>query len=176
MRNYPVSCNIPCTQNILLFLFAEWKLYKDEDYSKCEVCKINRRGYPYGFFRCNFNLHNKCASLPLTLESEVHDHPLTRIWKLMKFTCDLCGKAMCPFFVPNAISVFIKLVLLLIYASQSYTSQPPPPSHLFFSWSTSIWFLILSNLCSKSRHRLRVLLLFELWLCCPPWLCYGRKK
>ena len=75
-----------------LILFAEWKLYKDEEYSKCEVCKINRRGYAYGCFRCNFNLHNKCASLPLTLESEVHDHPLTHIWKLMKFTCDLCGK------------------------------------------------------------------------------------
>ncbi|XP_075648601.1 uncharacterized protein LOC142619397 [Castanea sativa] len=75
-----------------LILFDESKFYEDEEYSKCKVCKEYREEYTYGCFRCNFNLHNKCAYLPLTLESEVHDHPLTRIWKFMKFTCDLCGK------------------------------------------------------------------------------------
>ncbi|XP_030934532.1 uncharacterized protein LOC115959982 isoform X2 [Quercus lobata] len=75
-----------------LILFDEWEIDEDKEYSKCEVCKEHRDEYAYGCFRCNFNLHTKCAFLPLTLESEVHDYPLTRIWKFMKFTCDLCGK------------------------------------------------------------------------------------
>ena len=79
-----------------LILFSECEFYEDEEYSKCEVCKECGAEYAYGCFRCNFNVHSKCASLPLTLESEieseVHGHPLVRIWKSMKFTCDLCGK------------------------------------------------------------------------------------
>ena len=110
-----------------LILFDEWEFDKDKKFSKCEVCKENRWEYTYGCFRCNFNLHTKCASLPLTLESEVHDHPLTHIWKLMKFAATFVAKkAICPFFVPSAVSVFIKLVLLLIYAkSKLYVTTTP---------------------------------------------------
>ena len=75
-----------------LILFAEWKRVCDKEYSKCEVCKEFLEEYTYGCSHCNFNLHSKCASLPLTIETEVHDHPLTRMWKSIKFTCDLCGK------------------------------------------------------------------------------------
>ena len=62
-----------------LILFNEMNFFKDKKYSKCEVCKQYRGQYTYGCSLCNFNLHNKCASLPLTIESEVHEHPLTRI-------------------------------------------------------------------------------------------------
>uniref|UniRef100_A0A2N9H754 DC1 domain-containing protein n=1 Tax=Fagus sylvatica TaxID=28930 RepID=A0A2N9H754_FAGSY len=41
---------------------------------------------------CDFNLHIRCADLPFTIESEVHNHPLTPFWKFEKFTCNLCGK------------------------------------------------------------------------------------
>ena len=75
-----------------LILFAEWKCVCDEEYSKCEVCKEFLEEYTYGCSHCNFNLHSKCATLPLTIETEVHNHPLTRMWKSIKFTCDLCGK------------------------------------------------------------------------------------
>ncbi|KAK7829581.1 hypothetical protein CFP56_028986 [Quercus suber] len=75
-----------------LILFAEWKRVCDKEYSKCEVCKEFLEEYTYGCSHCNFNLHSKCATLPLTIETEVHDHPLTRMWKSIKFTCDLCGK------------------------------------------------------------------------------------
>ncbi|XP_030958580.1 uncharacterized protein LOC115980479 [Quercus lobata] len=47
--------------------------------------------YTYRCYRCNFNLHVRCASLLPTLEAEFHDHPLTPIWKWITFTCDLCG-------------------------------------------------------------------------------------
>ncbi|KAK7828826.1 hypothetical protein CFP56_029900 [Quercus suber] len=42
----------------------------------------------------DFNLHITCASLLPTLEaeSELHDHPLIRIWKWITFTCNICGK------------------------------------------------------------------------------------
>ena len=69
-----------------LILFKEWKYYDNKEYSKCEVCKKYRAEYSYGCSDCNFNLHNRCASFPLTMETDVHDHPLSRIWKLDKFT------------------------------------------------------------------------------------------
>ncbi|XP_030936643.1 uncharacterized protein LOC115961878 [Quercus lobata] len=75
-----------------LILFNEMNFFKDKKYSKCKVCRQYRGQYTYGCSHCNFNIHNKCASLPLTIEFEVHEHPLTRIWRSMKFTCDLCGK------------------------------------------------------------------------------------
>ena len=75
-----------------LILFAQWKCVCDEEYSKCEVCKEFLKEYTYGCSHYNFNLHSKCASLQLTIKTEVHDHPLTRMWKSIKFTCDLCGK------------------------------------------------------------------------------------
>jgi hypothetical protein len=75
-----------------LILFEEWKYFYNKEYSKCEVCKKYIGQYSYGCSDCNFNLHNRCASLPLTMETGVHDHPLTCLWKLVKFTCDLCGK------------------------------------------------------------------------------------
>ena len=75
-----------------LILFKEWKYYDNKECSKCEVCKKYHVEYSYGFSDCNFNLHSRCASFPLTMETDIHDHPLSRIWKLDKFTCDLCGK------------------------------------------------------------------------------------
>ena len=57
--------------------------------SKCEICKEHHWEYIYRCYRCDFNLHVKCASLSPTLEAEFHDHPLTSIWKWIMFTCDL---------------------------------------------------------------------------------------
>ncbi|KAG6625199.1 hypothetical protein CIPAW_16G080000 [Carya illinoinensis] len=47
---------------------------------------------------CSFVVHPKCTSLPsieqpLTLETEIHDHPLTLMQKSFPFTCNACGKA-----------------------------------------------------------------------------------
>ena len=64
----------------------------DRDYSNCKVCNEYHTEYSYGCSCCNLNLHIICVSLPLTMESEVHHHPLIHIWKLDKFTWDLCGK------------------------------------------------------------------------------------
>lgn len=60
-------------------LFIELKYFGEEEYSKCKFYKEFCWEYTYDCSCCNFNLHNICASLPLTVKSEVHDHPLTRI-------------------------------------------------------------------------------------------------
>ena len=89
----PLVLHHPLHLTHALILFDYEKIYKDDKtYSKCIVCKQFRKEYIYRCSHCNFNLHNKCASLPPTMKVEVHDHPLTRIWKPMNFTCDLCGK------------------------------------------------------------------------------------
>ena len=91
----PLGLHHPLHPKHPLILFSPSRYAENdvEEYSKCEVCKEDRnQEYRYRCSRCDFNLHIRCADLPLTIESEVHDHPLTRIWKLVKFTCDLCGK------------------------------------------------------------------------------------
>ena len=63
-------------------------------YNKCVDCNEFRFQYIYHCSLCNFSIHSGC-SFRLTIKSAVHkdhDHSLTRIWKLMKFTCDFCGK------------------------------------------------------------------------------------
>ncbi|KAL4633513.1 hypothetical protein ACB092_04G127900 [Castanea dentata] len=87
----PRELHHPLHPKHAFILFDKWIYRDDHEYSKCEVCKEFRAEYTYGCSSCNFNIHNRCAPLPLTLEFEVHNHPLTCFWKLIKFTCDLCG-------------------------------------------------------------------------------------
>nr|XP_023878549.1 uncharacterized protein LOC111991006 [Quercus suber] len=74
-----------------LILFDEKTVYPEEkEKSRCQVCKESRNEYTYRCYRCDFNLHMKCAVLQL--EAEFHDHPLTPLGKSITFTCDICGK------------------------------------------------------------------------------------
>jgi hypothetical protein len=78
---------------------------------KCEGCNKEEhlRGFIYHCSHCNFSLESKCASLPLTVQAEIHqEHPLTLMRRSVSFTCEACGKegkgmfylcAMCPFLV-----------------------------------------------------------------------------
>ena len=80
-----------------LILFDPWRwaqavLGEDKQIYKCELCKEYKDVYTYRCSRCDFNLHITCASIPLIMEAEFHDHPLTPIWKSFTFTCDICGK------------------------------------------------------------------------------------
>nr|XP_023883350.1 uncharacterized protein LOC111995663 [Quercus suber] len=97
-----------------LILFDEKTHYpeqEDKEKTKCQVCNESRRQYTYRCYRCDFNLHATCASLPPTIRSsQVHHHPLTPFWKWMSFTCDLCAKevkgipnlcALCSYCVHN---------------------------------------------------------------------------
>uniref|UniRef100_A0A2N9IHF2 DC1 domain-containing protein n=1 Tax=Fagus sylvatica TaxID=28930 RepID=A0A2N9IHF2_FAGSY len=54
------------------------------------IKEVDYHQYSYGCSRCNFNIHIKCAVLPI--EAEFHDHPLTPFCKSITFTCDICGK------------------------------------------------------------------------------------
>ncbi|KAL0005959.1 hypothetical protein SO802_013520 [Lithocarpus litseifolius] len=79
-----------------LILFDEKTHYPEEEHkqkTKCQLCNESRRQYTYRCYRCDFNLHATCASLPPTIQSsQVHHHPLTPFWKWITFTCDLCAK------------------------------------------------------------------------------------
>jgi hypothetical protein len=60
---------------------------------KCENCnRSTARGFIYSCVDCNFNLDRRCASLPVTIQAETHDHPLTLMRRSVSFTCDACGK------------------------------------------------------------------------------------
>ncbi|KAK4595831.1 hypothetical protein RGQ29_014073 [Quercus rubra] len=83
-----------------LILFDEKTHYPEQEEeeehkqkTKCQLCNESRRQYTYRCYRCDFNLHATCASLPPTIQSsQVHHHPLTPFWKWMSFTCDLCAQ------------------------------------------------------------------------------------
>jgi hypothetical protein len=77
---------------------------------KCSGCsRENIWGLSYHCYDCNFSLESTCASLPLTVQTEIHrEHPLTLVRRSVSFTCDACGKegkgmfylcALCPFLV-----------------------------------------------------------------------------
>uniref|UniRef100_A0A7N2R0L8 Phorbol-ester/DAG-type domain-containing protein n=1 Tax=Quercus lobata TaxID=97700 RepID=A0A7N2R0L8_QUELO len=90
----PIGLHHPSHPNHPLIIFHMFT-YNDEEYenfSKCDVCGEKSSEYSYCCYRCNFNIHIRCSSLSLTIQTEVHDHQLTHIWKLLKFTCDFCGK------------------------------------------------------------------------------------
>uniref|UniRef100_A0A7N2MUR1 DC1 domain-containing protein n=2 Tax=Quercus lobata TaxID=97700 RepID=A0A7N2MUR1_QUELO len=93
----PLGLHHPSHPNHPLILFGINTYLQNKEefdkFSKCDVCGEKSSEYSYCCYRCNFNIHIKCSSLSLTIQTEVHDHQLTRsIWKLMKFTCDFCGK------------------------------------------------------------------------------------
>ncbi|XP_050274516.1 uncharacterized protein LOC126717165 [Quercus robur] len=93
----PLGLHHPSHPNHPLILF-DIKTYRDnheefDKFSKCDVCGEKSLEYTYCCYRCNFNIHINCSSLSLTIQTEVHDHQLTRsIWRLLNFTCDFCGK------------------------------------------------------------------------------------
>uniref|UniRef100_A0A2N9GZ36 DC1 domain-containing protein n=1 Tax=Fagus sylvatica TaxID=28930 RepID=A0A2N9GZ36_FAGSY len=89
----PLGLHHPLHPKHSLILFPKYNYASVKNYNKCEAYKEDGRWeYNYCCSSCDFNLHIKCANSPLSMESEVHDHPLTCFWKLVKFTCDLCGK------------------------------------------------------------------------------------
>ena len=85
----PLGLHHPSHPNHPLILFDQYT-YRDNNreeydkFSKCNVC--GEKSYEYGYccYRCNFNIHIRCSSLSLTIQTEVHDHQLTRIWNLLK--------------------------------------------------------------------------------------------
>ena len=125
-----------------LVLFPEWNYENNEEFSKCQVCEQFRNEYTYRCSCCNFNLHNRCASLPLTMTAEIHDHQLILLWRWIPFTCDFCGKKgdglpylcnLCGFWfhrscasLPHKVKVVRhKHLLNLIHSLQVHQSNSP---------------------------------------------------
>ena len=123
----PLGLHHPLHPKHPLILFPKWRYQKKEfpyEDGKCEVCKeVRYGGYRYCCSQCDFNLHIRCANLPLTIESEVHNHPLTPFWKFEKFTCNLCGKegsnvvrylcAPCHFWTHKSCASFLRRVKVI---------------------------------------------------------------
>ena len=54
-----------------LILFDEKTHYPEQEHkqkTKCQLCNESCRQYTYRSYRCDFNLHATCASLPPTIE------------------------------------------------------------------------------------------------------------
>jgi hypothetical protein len=50
----------------------------------------DKAGFIYYCSHCNFSLESKCASLPLTIQVEIHhEHQLTLFWRSVSFTCEV---------------------------------------------------------------------------------------
>ncbi|KAK7830740.1 hypothetical protein CFP56_028005 [Quercus suber] len=96
MKTREVDIVVGGASNQYLVLATVVKNAEGKEYgrfSKCDVCGEKSLEYSYCCYRCNFNIHIRCSSLSLTIQTEVHDPQLTHsIWKLMKFTCDFYGK------------------------------------------------------------------------------------
>jgi hypothetical protein len=76
----------------LLLIYEEYFLKRE---IKCEGCNREEElwGLIYHCSHCNFSLDTKCASLPLTVQAEIHhEHPLTLMRKSLSFTCCACGE------------------------------------------------------------------------------------
>jgi hypothetical protein len=58
----------------------------------CNGCNLPCRSFVYHCPICKFDLDIKCASLPLTIKAENHDHPWTLFQNSIPFTCNACGK------------------------------------------------------------------------------------
>ena len=58
----------------------------------CSCCNMTCKWFVYHCSLCKFDLDIKCASLPPTIGSEIHDHQLTLFGKSISFICDCCGK------------------------------------------------------------------------------------
>ena len=86
----PLGLHHPLHSLHPLILFDEKIGYLEKENSRCQVCNESRKEYTYRCYRCDFNLHIKCAVAQL--EAEFHNHPLTPFGKSITFTCDICGK------------------------------------------------------------------------------------
>ncbi|GLT53315.1 hypothetical protein SLA2020_265960 [Shorea laevis] len=139
-----------------------------EEEIKCDGCNTEEqlRGLIYHCSHCNFSLDIKCASLPLTIQAEIHQaHPLTLVRRSLCFTCDACGKegkgmfyfcAICPFLVHLQCSSCHWLSNISVTGATLFTSPIPSASAQSIRPST------LPTLCSKGEHKLHGLLLLNL--------------
>lgn len=105
-----------------LFYLAKKK--KKKGTCTCKICDEPCKWFVYQCPLCKFDTHTKCASLPLTIESKIHDHPLTLFNKLITFTCDFCGKE------PKTISYLCGMFNCGLCVHRSCASLPPMVKHI----------------------------------------------
>ncbi|XP_039060719.1 uncharacterized protein LOC120204765 [Hibiscus syriacus] len=81
----PSILDLPCHRKHPLVL-------ESQNNPSCNACKETHRGkFVYRCSSCRFNLHFECASPPLTIKENIHEHPFTLLWRQVSFICDACG-------------------------------------------------------------------------------------
>jgi hypothetical protein len=88
----PARCSTNCTRNIFFSLEKEKAQMMSYVIFATTIYIHTRASLTIVRFHCNFIIHLKCASIPLTVEAEFYDHPLKLLRKSVSFTCDVCGK------------------------------------------------------------------------------------
>ncbi|XVF65530.1 hypothetical protein PTKIN_Ptkin09bG0256500 [Pterospermum kingtungense] len=88
-----------------------------QNFAKCFACQEQLAIYAYFPLDCGFNLHKKCADLPLIMNIEMrHKHPLALQFNSRRLSCEICQETKRRGFVyccPPCNSVFhIDCVLL----------------------------------------------------------------
>ncbi|KAL1551748.1 hypothetical protein AAHA92_19548 [Salvia divinorum] len=82
----------------------ELKLWRRRCSFKCDACGATRRGSSYTCTNeaCQYWIHERCATLPLTMEREVHHHSLSLCFHApseyitFDYKCDICSKPLQP--------------------------------------------------------------------------------
>lgn len=82
----------------------ELKLWRRRCSFHCDACGTTRRGSSYTCTEkaCQYWIHEKCASLPLTIERELHHHALSLSFHVppeyitFNYKCDICSKHLQP--------------------------------------------------------------------------------
>ena len=156
MRKYPLGCTIPCTNYIILFFLMKKLviLRKKTTYAKSVMNLVTNTLIAVTIATSTFTSN----VLFCNFEDEFHDHPLTPIGKTITFTCNICGKeskgvphlcATCCFWIHRSCAYFPRRLKVVHHKH---------PLHITHS---SLELPIFSTLCSKGRHTLQPLLLFQ---------------
>ncbi|XAR57399.1 hypothetical protein NMG60_11025531 [Bertholletia excelsa] len=67
-------------------------LLDTDEYDCCNACDEPCDGFTYNCKPCSFNLHAMCASIPITIRNEIHEHPLSLTRKRRySVKCKACG-------------------------------------------------------------------------------------
>jgi hypothetical protein len=103
---------------------------------KCEGCNKEEdlQGLIYHCSHSSFSLESKCASLPLTVQSQIHpEHPLTLVRISLFHLLRLWGRRQRYVLLVCYLPILgSPTMLFLPIACQTYSSQPPSSPHQFF--------------------------------------------
>lgn len=118
----------------------------------CDACGKGGKGMFYFCAKCSFFVHLHCISLPLIqlpliIEPEIHNHPLTIVRRCTSFTCDACGKEGAGKFYFCATCFFVSHLNCALLPSIVKVIRHHHPLDLTYSLSTHRSGRFVCKLC-----------------------------